>query len=79
MPLYPPRSLEPYKKKETLLKREQQLRGNRSLLRCGSRESGTGLNSERSVTVIFGISHPDRVTHAAAARSALARNDLPGG
>ena len=26
MPLYPPRSLEPYKKKETLLKREQQLR-----------------------------------------------------
>jgi hypothetical protein len=26
MPLYPPRSLEPYKKKETLLKRELQLR-----------------------------------------------------
>jgi hypothetical protein len=26
VPLYPPRSQEPYKKKETLLKREQQLR-----------------------------------------------------
>lgn len=33
MPLYPPRSLEPYKKKEALFKREQQLQ---HALSCGA-------------------------------------------